>query len=90
MSKPIKVTSERLQINCDSWRGRVLVEVTDAASGQAIRGFTREESQPAIIDSISEPVRWKTKNNLAELKDRTVRLRFHIWNAELYAFWFAG
>lgn len=89
-TKPIKVTGDRLQINCDSWRGRVLVEVTDAATGQAIPGFTREESQPTIVDSINEPVRWKVKNDLAELKGKTVRLRFHVWNAELYSFWFAG
>ena len=89
-TQPIKVASERLHINCDSWHGRVLVEVTDATSGQAIPGYTRAESQPAIIDSIDETVRWKAKNDLAELRGKTVRLRFHLWNAELYAFWFAG
>jgi hypothetical protein len=89
-TKPIKVTGERLHINCDSWRGRVLAEVTDAASGQAIPGHTRAESQPAIVDSIDEPARWKAKNDLAELLGKTVRLRFHVWNAELYSFWFGG
>ena len=89
-TKPIKVASERLHINCDSWRGRVQVEVIDAASGEAIPGFTRAESQPAIIDSIDETVRWKAKNDLSELLGKTVRLRFHLWNSELYAFWFGA
>ena len=89
-TKPIKVTGERLHINCDSWRGRVLAEVTDAATGQAIPGFTRAECQPAIVDGIDEPVRWKARNGIAELLGKTVRLSFHIWNAELYSFWFGG
>jgi len=89
-TKPIKVTGERLHINCDSWRGRVQVEVSDAASGKAIPGFTRAECQPAIVDSINEGVHWKTKNDLAELRGKTVRLSFHVWNAELYSFWFGG
>jgi len=65
----------------------VLVEVTDAISGQAIPGFTRAECRPAIIDSTDEVVRWKTKNDMAELLGTTVRLSFHVWNAELYSFW---
>ena len=89
-TKPIKVTGERLHINCDSWRGRVLAEVTDAATGQAIPGFTRAECQPAIVDGIDAPVRWKARNDMAELLGKTVRLSFHVWNAELYSFWFGG
>ncbi len=88
-TKPIQVTGQRLHINCDSWRGRVMVEVTDAATGKAIPGFTRAESQPAIVDRIDELVRWKTKADLAELRGKTVRLTFHVWNAELYSFWFS-
>ena len=64
------------------------MEVIDAASGQAIPGFTRAECQPAIIDAADEVVRWKTKNHMAELLGTTVRMSFHIWNAELYSFWF--
>ncbi|MBM3801126.1 MAG: hypothetical protein FJW26_02315 [Acidimicrobiia bacterium] len=89
-TKPIKVTSQRLRVNCDSWRGRVLAEVVDADSGQAIPGFSRADSVPAIIDSIDQPMRWKTKNDLAELRGKTVKLRFHLWNAEVYSFWIAG
>ena len=66
------------------------MEVTDAASGQSILDYTRAESQPTIVDNIDEPVRWKEKNDLTDLLGKTVRLRFHLWNAELYAFWFGG
>ena len=41
-----------------------------------------------MVDSIDEPMRWKERTNLTELRGRTVRLRFSILEAELYAFWF--
>jgi len=84
------VTGQRLHINCDSWRGRVLAEVSDAGTGQPIPGFTRSECEPAMVDRIDEPVRWKTRNDLADLVGKTVRLKFHLWNAELYSFWFGA
>ncbi len=90
LTKPIAVTGDRLHINTDSWRGKVLVEVIDAADGQPIAGFTRDESLPATINSIDETVCWKEKNNLSALFGRTVRFRFHLWQAELYAFWFGA
>jgi len=89
-TKPVKVTGQRLHINCDSWRGRVLAEVSDAGTGQPIPGFTRSECEPAMVDRIDEPVRWKTRNDLADLVGKTVRLKFHLWNAELYSFWFGA
>ena len=39
------------------------------------------------IDSLDEPVRWKEKDDLKELVGRTVRLRFSIWQGELYSYW---
>jgi len=90
LTKPLTVTGDRLRINTDSWRGKVRVEVLDATNGQPIAGFSRDDSVPATINSIDEPVRWKEKSTLAALRGRTVRLRFHLWQAELYAFWFGA
>jgi len=90
LTRPIVVEREGLRINVDSWRGRVKAEILDASDGQPLPGFTNDESIPAMVDSIDEAVRWKEKRDLSELLGRTVRIRFSLLNAELYAFWFAG
>ena len=89
LTKPLTIQDRRLHINVDSWRGKVVAEILDADDGQPVPGYTREESIPAVIDSIDEPLRWKSKPDLAELVGKTVRFRFSILQAELYAFWFA-
>ena len=90
LTKPIVVEEKDLHVNVDSWRGRVRAEVLDASDDQPIPGFTNDESIPAVIDSIDETMRWKNKSDLSELVGKTVRIRFSLLRAELYAFWFAG
>ena len=88
LTRPLVVSGDSLRINADSWRGRVLTELIDAASGQPIAGFTKDDCIPAIIDSIDERVQWRGGHALTELAGQTVRLRFHLWQAELYSYWF--
>jgi hypothetical protein len=64
--------------------------VLDADGSQPIAGYARAQGQPVILDSIDAVARWKDKADLTALAGRTVRLRFHLWNAELYAFWFGA
>ena len=90
LTQPLVVESKKLHINVDSWRGQVRAEILDASEGGPIAGFTREESIPAVIDSIDEVLRWVDKPDLCELVGKTVRIRFYILRAELYAFWFAA
>ena len=77
------------QASAFSWRGYVRAEVLHASDGQPVPGYTMEESVPAAVDRIAEPMRWKDKPDLSELVGRTVRIRFSLLNAELYAFWFS-
>ena len=90
LTKPIQVEGGELHVNVDSWRGRVTAEVLDAEDGRPITGYTKDESIPAVIDSIDEMQSWKDRADLSELRGRTVRLRFSLLRAELYSFWFAG
>ncbi len=87
LTRPLVVEGKELRINSDSWRGRVVTEVLDAAGGQPLEGFSKEDCIPAIIDSVDEPVRWRAGRDLSELAGQTVRLRFHLWQSELYAYW---
>jgi len=88
LTRPVEVTGDRLHINVDSWRGRVLVEVLDAGTMQPLPGFDKDECIPTIVNGIDVTVRWEGRPDLASLQGKTVRLRFHLWQAELYAFWF--
>ncbi len=88
LTKPVEVSGDTLHVNADSWRGRVLVEVIDAGSGEAIDGYTKDDCVAGMVDSIDERVRWRGERDLAELRGRTVRLRFHLWQAELFSYWF--
>jgi len=89
LTKPLMVEGDELRVNVDSWRGRLRAEILDASDGQPIRGYTREDSIAAVIDSIDEPLRWRDRADVGELRGRTVRIRFSLWQAELYGFWFA-
>ena len=89
LTKPLTVDGKELHINVDSWRGQVRAEILDASTGRPIPGFGREESVPAVTDHIDATLRWDNKPDISELRGRTVRLRFWILRAQLYAFWFA-
>ena len=90
LTKPLTVTDDHLHVNVDSWRGKVQAEVIDASDGQPVEGYTRDESVPITIDGIDETVSWREQRTLSALRGRTVSIRFHLWQAELYAFWFGA
>ncbi len=90
LSVPIEVVGSELHINVDAWRGSVRAELLDAGDGRSLAGYTMEECLPVAVDEVNEPLRWKDKKGVADLAGKTVRIRFSILNAELYAFWFAG
>lgn len=89
LTRPLKVEGTELRINVDSWRGQVKAEVLDAGNGMVIPGYGRDECVPARVNSIDERVRWKDHPDLSRLRGHTVRIRFWLLRAELYAFWFA-
>jgi hypothetical protein len=88
LTKPLVVEGRELRVNVDSWRGRVKAEVINPDDGRPLPGYTLDDSIPAMVDSIDEPMRWKEKTDLTELRGTTVRLRFSLLEAQLYAFWF--
>ena len=89
LTRPLTVENDRLHLNVDSWRGQVKAEILDPDGNRPLPGFGAEDCIPAVVDSIDEPVRWKEKEDLSELRGRSVRIRLSILQGELYAFWFA-
>mgnify|MGYP004246714793 FL=1 len=63
------------------------VEVLDENGDLLRQGWSRARSIPVVEDGVRLPVRWQSTEDLAELHQQTVRLRFYLRDAELYAFW---
>ena len=77
----------RLCVNTDvGASGSVRVAVLNEA-GEPIDHFTIDDAVAVCEDSTQTPVYWKNRESLAELKDRYIRLVFHLVDAELYSFW---
>ena len=76
----------RLELNVDASGGRVSVEVLNGA-GQPLPGFTRQDGRGIErVDALRCQPGWTNDADIATLEGTVVRLRFHLQNADLYAF----
>ncbi len=87
LTKPLQWHGAKLWINADACGGEVRVEIVDAGGRLLDKKYSKDEAIPIDNDGVRLPVRWKSGANLQALEDRKVRLRFHLRNAKLYAFW---
>ena len=69
--------------------GEIRVEVQDE-TGQRLSGFHLEDSRPLIGNAIERRVSWTAGAGLSTLVGRTLRLRFVLKDADLYAMQFKG
>lgn len=83
---PLRFTSPGLYVNASvAAGGSVRAEALDE-SGNPIPGFSRNDCLPFAGDNVRQQVRWTAHESLAPLAGRTVRLRFHLQQADLYSF----
>ena len=66
--------------------GYVKVSVLEE-DGSLIEGLRIADCLGVEGDTTRGRITWKGANTLASLKDRYVRLVFHLQNAKLYSFW---
>ena len=85
LTVPLHFTGTRLELNVDAARGRVTVELVDAA-GREIRD--RGRSDPITTDGLRTTVTWAGKSDLAALRGTPVRIRFTLQQAQLFSFAF--
>ena len=85
VTKPFRCDGGRLSINAAARGGMVGVAVLDE-SGTRYQGFSRQECALFDGDSTGHNVTWREHLSLEGLKGRTVRLKFYLRNAKLYAF----
>jgi hypothetical protein len=83
-TRPLVLEGHELVVNCDASNGSLAVEVL-GADGSVQEGFRKEDCQRIQGDEISVPVQWGARG-IGSLDQETIRLRFHVDNARLYAF----
>jgi hypothetical protein len=90
VTKPITFKGDNLFINYStSAVGSIKIEILDIA-GQAVPGYELDNCIAIYGDELHRKVVWKKKPNLAELKDKPIRLRVMMNDADLYSIQFAG
>lgn len=89
VTHPLTFTGAELRLNFASGvAGEVRVELQDAA-GKALPGFALEDCEPTFGDAVDRMVTWQKGPSVAAVAGRLVRLRFHLRDAEIFAFRFA-
>jgi len=84
-TKPLSFTGKQLFLNCAAAHGEIRVEALDP-NGKVFLGYAKQDCRPIRQDKITQPVTWKKHRNLAALKGKPVKLRFHLNRASLYSF----
>lgn len=85
-TRPVTFRGRYPFVNADADRGELRVEVLDQA-GQVIEPFTKANAVPMRGDSTRHRLQWQGAADLAALRGRPVRFRFHLRDGGLYAFW---
>lgn len=85
-TRKLTFSGGRLFVNCDCSKGRLLAEVLDA-EGDVLAPFSRDNCVPLSADGTIQPVKWKGGGDLAALRGKPVRFRFHLKQGSLYSFW---
>jgi hypothetical protein len=90
ITKPFKLEGTVLELNADVSSGSLAVEILDE-DGNAIAGFSRNESQPLEkVDGLRLRPQWKDQPDLSSFTGRTIRLKIILSRAKLYAFQIKG
>jgi hypothetical protein len=89
VTKPLTFQGDRLMLNFStSAAGGIRVEIQDA-DGEALPGFSLDDTVELIGNEISRAVYWKSGADVGELAGQPVRLRFVMKDAEIFALRFA-
>ncbi|MCB1091051.1 MAG: hypothetical protein KDL87_05950, partial [Verrucomicrobiae bacterium] len=89
ITKPIRFSGKRLALNfSSSAAGGIRVEIQDE-SGKPLPGFALDDCPEVFGDSLERTVAWKSGADLSAFAGKTVRLRFALRDADLFAYRFA-
>jgi hypothetical protein len=88
ITKPLRFKGGKLALNfATSAAGGVRVEIQDP-EGKALPGFALEDCPPLFGDTIERTVTWQNGGDVSAIAGQSVRLRFALQDADVYAFHF--
>ena len=85
-TRPVTFSGNRLFVNVAAPSGELRAEVLDE-TGNVIAPFTAAKCVPVRVDSTLHEVTWGDGADLAPLRGKPVRFRFHLNNGSFYSFW---
>ena len=85
-TRPVRFSGNHLFVNVAAAGGELRAEILDA-DGRTLEPYTKDNCVPVQTDTTRTEVRWKQVDHLAALNGRPIRFRFHLRDAQLYAFW---
>jgi hypothetical protein len=90
VTRPLTFLGDRLHLNyATSAAGSVQVELQDE-SGKPLPGFALADMPPLYGDELEAMATWTSGGDLSSLSGKTVRLRFVLKDADLYALRFGS
>lgn len=87
VTKPLVLAGKTLHVNVEAPDGELRAEVLDPEGKTALPGYSLRDSVPVKGDGLDMELKWQTGTNLSALSGKSVRLRFALRKASLYAFW---
>jgi hypothetical protein len=87
VTKPLVLEGKTLHVNVETRDGELRVEVLDVEGKKTLSGYSLKDSVPAKGDGLDVELKWQAESNLSALAGKSVRLRFALRKASLYAFW---
>lgn len=86
---PIECSARFLFVNVDATEGALLVEMLDSL-GTPVKGYGVHDCRSMKgIDSTCRMVEWRHGIDMESLVGKSVKLKFHLRDGALYAFWFS-
>ena len=88
VTKPVRFTGKELHLNFStSAAGSVKVEL-QAEDGSIFPGFRLKDCEETFGDSLDRVVNWKSGSDVSGLAGKSVRLRFALQDADVFAYQF--
>ena len=88
ITRPLTFDGRVLHVNFSTSAAGTLRVELQHPDGTAIPGFSVADCHEIFGDAIDRPVTWKNGADVSGLRGRPVRIRFHLQDADLYAFRF--
>ncbi len=85
-TRPVMLEGKRLYINATAEAGQITAEITDPEGRTVLAGWERGQCVVVTGDQMRAELSWSGRE-LTELQGKSVRIRFHLKNADLYSFW---